>query len=261
VSDAAVVNDHSRTMDETSWWDLWNSSYRAHDQLDPVSSELFIHAAALINDITQAGQCRVLEVACGTGTLSRMIACSTYEGLDLSPAAVQVARERAASIQSAEWSGLRKYEVADFCDWMKPADAFDLVVCIDAIACIRDQGLALRKMANVLKIGGRLVLTTVNRFVYERIRRSSSVRLENGPVSRWLSRGELRQMVIEAGFTIERFGTIMPRGNEGVLRLINSYKLNNALGPDIAARLRRLKESAGLGQYTVVVARKRSPVG
>lgn len=250
------VVDRSREMDEKSWWDLWNTSHRTKDDNDATSSELFVRAARVINGITQTGNCNVLEIACGTGTLSRMFFYSSYHGLDISPAAIEIARQKSEATSIPAGSSPPTYEAADFCEWVLPAQPFDLALCVDAISSIRDQPLAMKKIVQSLRPGGRLVLTTINRFVYDRIRRSSTVRLESGPVCHWLSRGELRALVTEAGLTIERFETIMPRGNVGMLRLINSRRLNEAFGPGIATTLKHLKEQAGLGQYSLVVARK-----
>src|ERR1700688_3171013 len=88
------VVDRSREMEEKSWWDLWNTSHRIKDDNDAVSSELFARAAAAINGITRNRECRVLEVACGTGTLSRMLVYSSYHGWDISPAAIEIARQK-----------------------------------------------------------------------------------------------------------------------------------------------------------------------
>ena len=44
---------------------------------------------------------------------------------------------------------------------------FDVVICVDAIACIREQSLVMAGKAGRLRSGGRLVMTTVNRFVYD----------------------------------------------------------------------------------------------
>lgn len=255
-SDSPVV-DRSRNMDEKSWWDLWNTSHRTKDDNDSVSTELFTRAAAAINRITQNSNCRVLEIACGTGTLSRMISYSRYHGLDISPAAIDIARQKSARIPLPAGVSPPTYEAADFHEWSLPGQAFDVAVCIDAISSIREQSIAMRKIAQSLRGGGRLVLTTINRFVYDRIQRTPSVRLESGPVSHWLSRGELHSLITRAGFIIEQSRTIMPRGNLGILRFVNSNRLNSAFGPRIASGLRRLKEHVGLGQYSLVVARKK----
>ena len=248
--------DRSREMDEKSWWDLWNTSYRAKDDFDMVSSELFSRAADLVNAITSQGPSRVLEIACGTGTLSRMLVYSAYHGLDISPAAIEIARQRSARLTSITKDHPPTYEAADFCEWPSPTQLFDVAVCVDAISSIRDQALAMRKITASLRPGGHLVLTTINRFVYDRIQRSPTAPLQNGPVSHWLTRSELHDLIRNAGLTIERSSTIMPRGNLGILRIVNSYRLNEVLGSRVAAVLRRAKENAGLGQYSVVVARK-----
>jgi ubiquinone/menaquinone biosynthesis C-methylase UbiE len=243
-------------MDEKSWWDLWNTSHRTKDDNDATSSELFERAAAAVNGVTRKSNCRVLEIACGTGNLSRMIVFSSYHGLDISPAAIEIARQKSASISFPVTSAPPTYEAADFHEWPLPEQAFDVAICIDAISSIRDQPVAMQKIARSLRPGGHLILTTINRYVYEHIRRSPAVKLESGPVAHWLSRSELDTLIRQAGFTIERSSTIMPRGNLGILRLINSSKLNGAFGPGVAAVLRRLKEQLGFGQYSVVIARK-----
>src|ERR1700733_7064397 len=250
------TQDRTRDMDERSWWDFWNKSYRAEDNRDETSTELFAHVVATIKHIAQGRPKRILEVACGTGTLSRRLDFSSYHGLDISPGAVEIAGQKADLLQVPAGTSRPTYEASDFHEWPSPADAFDLVLCVDAISCFRDQQLVLRKMAEILPPGGVVVLTTVNPLVYNRIRRVGGVRLENGPVSHWLSRGELHTLVKRAGLKIERSYTIMPRGNLGILRFVNSWRLSGILSPRAAAVAKRLKEHFGLGQYRVVVARK-----
>jgi hypothetical protein len=92
--------------------------------------------------------------------------------------------------------------------------------------------------------------------VYDRIQRTQTVRFESGPVSHRLPRGELHTLVKRAGLKIVRSYTIMPRGNLGILRLVNSWRLNGILSPRAAAVAKRLKELVGFGQYRVLVARK-----
>src|SRR5882757_4922522 len=86
----APMTDRSRNMDERTWWDLWNRSYRTEDNNDEVSSELFVRTAAVINNVTQSGTGRVLEIGCGAGSLSRLLTYSSYHGLDISPAAIDI---------------------------------------------------------------------------------------------------------------------------------------------------------------------------
>jgi len=251
------VVDRSRDMDERSWWDLWNTSHRSKDDNDPVSSELFARAAAAVNRVTRKRDCRVLEVGCGTGTLSRMLEYSSYHGLDLSPAAIEIARQKSGRRSPLAPANSPTYEAADFHDWPLPAHPFDLVVCVDAIYLFRDQALAMGKIAQCVRPDGQVVITAINRFVYDRIQRTPSVRLESGPAAHWLTRGELHALVRQAGLVIEHSSTAMPRGNLGILRWVNSRRLNEAFGPRMAAIFRRLKELMGLGQYSIVIARKK----
>jgi len=243
-------------MSEQPWWDLWNTSYRSEDGRDATSTELFIRASAVINAITKAEPCSVLEVGCGTGTLSRLLTYSRYHGLDISPAAIEIARQKGEQLVGPAGRPSATYEAADFHEWPLLPKPVDVAVCVDAISCFRDPQLVLVKIAQSLRDSGRLVLTTINPLVYNRIKRTAAQPLQNGPVSHWLSRSELHALIQTAGFTIERSYTIMPRGNLGILRLINSPRLNGAVGPRVAAALRRLKELAGIGQYRLVVARK-----
>ena len=247
-------------MDEITWWDTWNSSYRNADCHDAVSDELFVRAAEVVNEMTKTAGGRILEVACGSGALSRLLKYSSYHGLDISPAAIQVAQQKSEHIQPVAASSFPTYEAADFHEWPAPVQPFDVVVCVDAVSCFRDPQRALTKISHCLRTSGVLVLTTINPFVYRRIRRTQASPLESGPVSRWFSPRELHALIESAGLKVERSYTMMPRGNGGILRLVNARRLNQAFGPRGAAVLRRLKEQAGLGQYRLVVGRKQGPI-
>ena len=203
--------DRSREMDEKAWWDLWNSSYRIKENNDEVSSELFARVSVIINELTRAQGGRLLEIACGTGSLSRRLNYSSYHGLDISPAAIEAARQRATSIQLPPGVQFPTYEAADFHEWLLPQQPFDVIVCVDAISCFRDQSLVLKKTTECLRAGGRFILTTINPFVYYRIKRV----WENGPVSHWYTRSELHSLIESSGLKIEESYTIMPRGKLG----------------------------------------------
>jgi len=242
-------------MDESAWWDFWNKSYRAEDNRDATSTELFAHVVNVLAAISPQ-PARILEVACGTGTLSRQLSFSSYHGLDISPAAIEIAQLKAGDVAIRSIAERPTYEAADFHDWALPPEPFDIGLCVDAISCFRDQAFVLKKMAQSVRSGGRVVLTSVNPFVYNRIRRVGGVKLQNGPVSHWLSGRELHSLIMQAGLFLESSYTIMPRGNMGILRVLNARRLNLLLGQQGSELFRGWKERVGLGQYRVVVARK-----
>src|ERR1035438_988950 len=116
--------DRSRNMEERSWWDLWNTSYRAEDNRDVTSNQLFAHVAAVVRKATEGQPLRILEVACGTGTLSRQLNFSCYHGLDISPAAIEVARRKVDEPYHGHGAA-PSYEAADFHNWPLPPDPVD----------------------------------------------------------------------------------------------------------------------------------------
>ena len=70
------------------------------------------------------------------------------------------------------------------------------------------------------------------------------------------SRGEFKAM-LRRRFRVLHTTSIMPIGDRGILRLVNSYKVNKALGWVISPRrLERLKEWAGFGYTLVALAQK-----
>ena len=101
----------------------------------------------------QSGQ-RVLDVACGTGVLSREVASrvspSGYiAGLDPSSGMLAVGKELAPEI---DW----KQGVAESLPF--PEESFDTVVCQFGLMFFSDRHQAIREMLRVLVPGGRMVV-------------------------------------------------------------------------------------------------------
>jgi SAM-dependent methyltransferase len=94
----------------------------------------------------------VLEVGCGTGDFSRLLAerCRTVIGIDLSPGMVEAARKRGAGF------GNLRFEVADVMRHPLPPGPFDCVVSIATLHHLRLRG-ALERLAGVVTPGGLLL--------------------------------------------------------------------------------------------------------
>ncbi|MCC7447624.1 MAG: methyltransferase domain-containing protein [Anaerolineae bacterium] len=94
-----------------------------------------------------------LEIGCGTGAFSRLLAQRSERvlALDLSPQMIRVARER-----SNQYPNIR-YEVADVLEWAFPTEQYD---CIVSIATLHHLPLAemLGKMKQASKPGGVLLV-------------------------------------------------------------------------------------------------------
>lgn len=116
----------------------------------PLAAEL-IERAAL-----RPGE-RVLDVACGTGVVTRLAAervgaAGTVTGVDMNPGMLAVARSITTPGMSIEW-----YEATAEALPL-PDEAFDVVLCQISLQLFEDRLAALRDMWRVLRPGGRVVL-------------------------------------------------------------------------------------------------------
>ncbi len=97
---------------------------------------------------------RVLEVGVGTGlNLPLYPSGVTLTGVDLSPAMLEIARQRATQLGLA--ADLRE---ADAQALPFPDASFDTVVCTLSLCAIPDDRAAIAEMWRVLRPGGRLLL-------------------------------------------------------------------------------------------------------
>lgn len=101
---------------------------------------------------------RVLDVACGTGIVARLVAqhaaaASDLAGLDPNAGMLAVARKTAPPTPAISW-----YE-ASAEDMPLPDRTFDVVLCQMGLQFMADQPAALEEMQRVLADGGRLLLS------------------------------------------------------------------------------------------------------
>ncbi|HWZ89806.1 MAG TPA: class I SAM-dependent methyltransferase, partial [Polyangiaceae bacterium] len=99
---------------------------------------------------------RVLDVACGTGILGRLLrerlgAPKRSVGVDINPAMIGLAQKLSPDID---------YRAGDATELGFAAAEFDLVLCQHGLMFFPDRVKALREMRRVLTDGGRLGLST-----------------------------------------------------------------------------------------------------
>jgi 2-polyprenyl-3-methyl-5-hydroxy-6-metoxy-1,4-benzoquinol methylase len=189
---------------------------------------------------------RILEVGCGTGWLSAKLSeFGKLTAIDIGKKIIEIAQVNYPQIDFRSGD----VETLDL-----PVKSFDVIVTSQVLTHVADQPVFVRRLAQLLKPGGFLLIDTQNKYVFER---TADVAPPDGWIRQWVTMKTLKNLLRE-DFSIRRATTLEPQGHLGLLRVINSPRLNHyfsaALG---AARVKRLKERAGFGQCLFIIAVKR----
>jgi SAM-dependent methyltransferase len=135
-------------------------------------------------------------------------------------------------------------------------ESFDVAVSLEVLSHVADQPGFMRRVADLLRPGGYLLLATQNRYVLERW--SEIAPSTPGYVRHWVSAHALRRL-LRPHFDVIELTSVMPVGDQGLLRLVNSIKLNNVAARVVSReRIERLKEAFFLGHTLLTLAQKRS---
>ena len=233
---------------QRQFWDDWNARYRGPEALSRLDAAtllrqetvlLWMRELALSNPL-------IMDLGCGTGWLSAQLAgFGRVTGVDIAVASIRKACQRFPDIE---------FRAGDLGDLDVGLERYDVVVCLETLSHVPDQEAFLTRIREVLKPGGYLIMTTQNRFVFER--RSDVFPQGAGQIRRWVTTAELKRLV-RGKFVVRRLTTMLPEGHGGILRLVNSTKLNRLLCRAVSAEaLARVKERAGLGQTIALLAQR-----
>ncbi len=239
-------NDNEPTLDgQRQFWNSWNASARNPAHLNHWAA-LRGNAILRAVDALRLENPRILDLGCGTGWLTeRLAAYGPTTGIDLSDAVIAEARRRSPAIE---------YLSGDLFQAPLPARHFDLVVSQDVLAHVVDQPGYVAIAARALKPGGYLIITSTNRFVVTRMD------LPTQPpehIERWLDMRSFRRL-LRKDFLLIHTTTLMPEGSRGVLRAVNSRRLESLLRPLISPkRLVAIKERLGFGYNMIALVRRR----
>jgi ubiquinone/menaquinone biosynthesis C-methylase UbiE len=165
--------------------------------------------ALFLADVELPDDAHVLDVGCGTGVLTRVIArregVGSVVGVDLAPKLVHRARELAGALANV------RYEVADAHSLPFGDASFDAVVFDSVLTHVPAPDEALAEAFRVLRPGGRLgvldgdyATTTVALGDHDPLQRCVDAMMAGSVTDRWLVR-RLPVLVRAAGFDVERF--------------------------------------------------------
>ena len=136
------------------WWDP-ESEFRPLHQINPLRLE-WIHALVPLTGL------KVVDVGCGGGILADAMARKGAQvlGIDLATKSLKVAQLHALE---AGTQGVQYREVsAETLAAEQPAQ-FDVVTCMEMLEHVPDPASVVEACARLLKPGGRLFLSTLNR--------------------------------------------------------------------------------------------------
>ena len=135
------------------WWDPQGPQRPLHE-LNPAR-------LGYVRERVDLAGARVLDVGCGGGLLSEAMAASgaRVTALDLAPELIEVARLHL--LESGLDVDYRLQSVESLAD-EAPA-SFDAITCMEMLEHVPDPGSVLRACARLLKPGGVLLLSTLNR--------------------------------------------------------------------------------------------------
>lgn len=238
-------------MDKSSRWDIdleeqrrawnkWNSAVEPDGPRQVAEwAEIERHLLSL-----RRTNLRMVEVGCGAGWLAeRLIKYGTLTATDLSDEVLPEIRVRLPLVD---------FRVGDFFELQLPSASYDMVVTQHVLAHVGDQQEFVARLAALLVKGGRLIMATQNRSVLERW--STVPGPYPGQLRHWVNARELKSL-LRPHFAKIEITSVLPAGDQGFLRLTNSFKVNHIMERFFSVEsIRKTKEKALLGQSLIVCA-------
>jgi SAM-dependent methyltransferase len=197
------------------------------------------------------GHLRILDLGCGPGRFTVTLAdFGEVTGIDLSTQAISMAKGRYPHVT---------FLAGNLYDYSLPTNEFDVIVSQEVIDHVEDQPAFVRRVFDLLKSHGHLILSFANKFVMDRLGEREFPQQPEHHISHHLSLNEMTQL-LEPHFDMIRAQSIIAGvGHRGILKPINSYRLNRVLRLMLSEPyIDSMKLRAGLGYQFVVLAQKKS---
>lgn len=222
---------------QARFWDEWNRKTRTELPLWAQLTQRFVIDRLRRLPLSHPA---ILEVGCGTGWLSSALSnFGPTTGTDLAAGVIQEAQARYPHI---------RFIAGDVQTVDLPEHAFDVVVSVGVLPHVADQAAFIARCAAWLKPDRYFLLISQNRYVLER----SDVLPSGDSLRHWLYKREYAELLAPYFHVLEYTTLIPPFGHGGVLRVVNSEKLNRVAGAVFGREhVEDWKLKAGLGRDCV----------
>lgn len=230
---------------QASFWNHWNADQREHHVADVSIRQ----AEVVLGWLDKIGRRNldILEVGCGSGWFAPQLApFGRVTATDLSDEVLNRAATR--------WPHVT-FAAGDFMALDFGKTAFDVIVTLEVLSHVFDQKAFIRKLAAHLRPGGYLMLATQNRLILEKY--NAIPPPAPGQLRRWVYQNELAEL-LKTEFEPAEIFTVSPIAQIGIMRLVNSRKLNAPIRAIFGNRIERLKERMGYGWTLMSLSRKRT---
>lgn len=136
-----------------SWWDP-EGPFKALHELNPVRLKYILERSSIKGS-------SVLDVGCGGGILTESLAAAggVVTGIDIAPRALGVARLHL--LESGMQADYREVTVEHLAAEDNPG--YDVITCMEMLEHVPDPGSVLHSIAHLLKPGGQVFVSTINR--------------------------------------------------------------------------------------------------
>lgn len=230
---------------QTSFWNHWNADQREHH----VGDISLRQAEVVLGWLDKIGRrdLDILEVGCGSGWFApKLVRYGNVTATDLSDEVLSRAAKRSPHVS---------FTAGDFMALDFGMETFDVVVSLEVLSHVFDQKAFIRKLAAHLRSGGHLMLATQNRRVLEKY--NAIPPPAPGQLRRWVYQDELAAL-LQPEFEAAEMFTVSPIAQRGIMRFVNSRKVNAPVRAIFGNRIERLKERLGFGWTLMSLSRKRS---
>ena len=162
----------------------------------------------------------ILDLGSGTGWMSNILsAYGEVTGVELSADAVEKARKNFP--QATFYSG--DFFTIDF------PKQFDFIVVSEVLEHFEDQKALVARIAELLRPGGAVVITTPNRLLRHEADVDGSLDGRWQPIENWRSPAELKALLAPYFNTQRQYSIELGWGHSGTRRILNSTKLRQIL--------------------------------